>query len=311
MRSRFSVASCAIWAGPLMLIATFGLCPSVPAQTQTQTAPKPKPSVDAIHARMQAFSKAFDTADPSAVVGHWASEGEFVTAHGLTVHGHPALQDTFAQIFKKLPHARMVIDRDQTRFLSGGAAIEEGIIRVRSDASSSSLDARYKAILVQEGPNWLIARLEESPLGGPELNDLNWLVGEWTSGGQDQAADIRITYAWDTNKKFLNARFTVKEKDRAISGHQVIGIDPADGQIHTWSFEGNGGVGEASWTRDGDHWVLELIGTLPDGGTLIEKNILRRVNDNTFTIQSVDRSLDDKSISDMPPVKVTRVKPQG
>jgi hypothetical protein len=85
-------------------------------------------------------------------------------------------------------------------------------------------------------------------------------------------------------------------------------VDPATGALHTWTFEADGGVGEADWNRDGDHWVLDAAGTSSDGRQLTETNILRRVNDDTFTWQSVDRTLDDNTIPDLPPVKVTRVK---
>src|SRR5262249_51244376 len=104
-------------------------------------------------------------------------------------------------------------------------------------------------------------------------------------------------------------QFNIKEKGLALSGSQVIGVDPATGAIHTWTFEADGGVGEADWSRDGDHWVLEAAGTLTDGSTLTETNILRRVNDDTFTWQSVDRKHGDEVLPDLAPVKVTRVKP--
>ena len=67
-------------------------------------------------------------------------------------------------------------------------------------------------------------------------------------------------------------------------------------------------MGEADWIRDGDHWVLDAVGTQPDGRTLKESNILRRVNDDTITFQSTNRQLEDQDIADLAPVKVTRVK---
>ena len=67
-------------------------------------------------------------------------------------------------------------------------------------------------------------------------------------------------------------------------------------------------MGEADWIRDGDHWVLDAVGTQPDGRTLKESNILRSVNDDTITFQSTNRQLEDQDIADLAPVKVTRVK---
>src|SRR5262249_44111462 len=95
---------------------------------------------------------------------------------------------------------------------------------------------------------------------------------------------------------------------RTFIGTQVIGVDPRSGVVHSWAFEADGGFGEADWHRDGDHWVLDATGILSDGGVLKQTNILRRVDDDKFTWQSVNRTLDDSEIADLPPTKVTRVK---
>src|SRR5262249_4623400 len=122
-------------------------------------------------------------------------------------------------------------------------------------------------------------------------------------------AEIHTTYAWAPNKKFIHAQFTIKERDRTFVGTQVIGVDPATEGLHSWTFEADGGVGEADWNRDGDHWVLDAHGTLTDGRSLTETNILPRVNNDTFTWQSINRSLEDSELADLAPVKVTRLKP--
>jgi hypothetical protein len=38
--------------------------------------------------------------------------------------------------------------------------------------------------------------------------------------------------------------------------------------------------------------------------------VLRRINDDTVTWQSVDRFFGDEEIPDLAPVKVTRIKPE-
>ena len=64
----------------------------------------------------------------------------------------------------------------------------------------------------------------------------------------------------------------------------------------------------ADWSRDGDHWKLELAGTLGDGRRLTETNVVRRVNNDTMTFQSINRTLDGADFADLPPVKITRIK---
>ena len=100
----------------------------------------------------------------------------------------------------------------------------------------------------------------------------------------------------------------VAETERTFAGTQIIGLNPATAAIHSWTFEASGGVAEATWTRDGDDWILAVTGTLPEGGSLTQTNVLRRINDDTFTWQSVERMVGDAPLADLPPVKVTRVK---
>ena len=131
-------------------------------------------------------------------------------------------------------------------------------------------------------------------------------VGEWKSTGQD--TEVATTYAWNEGKTFLKVHFTIKEKDRTLSGDQFLGKDPATGEIKAWTFESGGGVGENVWNRDGDQWVVDATGTLADGNTLTMTNILTKVSDDLFTWQSINRALGDEELPDLAPVKVTRIK---
>ena len=47
---------------------------------------------------------------------------------------------------------------------------------------------------------------------------------------------------------------------------------------------------------------------LEDGNTVAATHILTRIDDDTFTFQSVERSTDGEALADIPPVRVTRVK---
>jgi uncharacterized protein (TIGR02246 family) len=263
----------------------------------------------AVRAAMQAFVKAFESRDAKAVAALWTAGGEFRNVDGVVVQGRDALEKGLTALFARTPEVTAEVRPEPVRFLANDAAIEEGTATVRRGRVEPAGPTRYRAVLVREGGRWLLAELRESPGPGPSINDLGWLVGEWKSVS-GQGAEIRTTYAWVPNQKFLQGRFTIQEKGLSLTGTQVIGVDPATGTLHSWTFEANGGVGEADWSRDGDHWVLDAAGTLTDGRPLTETNILRRVNDDTFTWQSIDRTLDDTALPDLPPVKVMRVKPE-
>jgi uncharacterized protein (TIGR02246 family) len=302
-----------------LVIAAFSFPGPIRAQpapkSGTQARPKsaeadPRPADRAaVRAAMQSFVKAFQSRDPKALAALWTSGGELRTVQGVEVQGRDTLEKGFTAFFARTPEVTAEVRPGSLRFLSKDAAVEEGAVTVRRGPVVPATQAHYRVLFVREEGRWLLAELHESPADAASIGDLAWLVGEWksTSG---QGAEIHTTYAWAPNQKFLQVRFTIKEKGLALSGSQVIGVDPATGAIHTWTFEADGGVGEADWSRDGDHWVLDAAGTLTDGRTLKETNILTRVSDDTFTFQSVDRSFDDQTVPDLPPVKVTRVKPE-
>jgi uncharacterized protein (TIGR02246 family) len=261
----------------------------------------------AVEATLESFVKAFESRDPAALAGHWTSGAEYHNLDGVTVQGREALEKGFAAYFDRTPEVSAELHPESLRFLADGAAVAEGSVTVRRGPVEPATRARYSALLLREDGRWRIAELTESPDDGDSVEDLAWLIGEWRSE-TGQGAEIRTSYSWAPNHKFIHAQFTIKEESLALSGFQVIGLDPATEALHTWTFERDGGVGEADWSRDGDHWVLDAVGSLTDGRTLTEVNVLRRIDDDTFTWQSIERVIDDEAMSDLAPVKVTRVK---
>lgn len=264
----------------------------------------------AIRGAMTSFAKAFQARDAKALASHWTTEGEHTTVRGVTIHGRPALEAGFTEFFAVTPEITADVQPESLRFLSSGSAIEQGTVTIRKGAAAAPTRARYEALLVQEENQWRLASLSESAEQGVSVADLDWLIGEWKStlgGNSGSAAEIHTRYAWDANKKFIEVTFSLKEGERTLAGRQVIGVDPATGSLHSWTFEANGGVGEADWSRDGHDWVLTATGSLPNGATLAETNILRRVNADTLTWQSTNRVLSGQEIADLAPVKVTRV----
>jgi uncharacterized protein (TIGR02246 family) len=262
----------------------------------------------AIGAAMQSFAKAFGAGDAKSLAGHWTAEGEYQNDAGVSVRGRAALESQFATFFTRAPEPKADVQPESLRFLADDLAIGEGVVTVRRGPAEPEGRAQYSVTFVRDGDRWRIAQLRESARHGTSVEDIAWLIGSWKSV-INQGAEIQTTYAWTRNKKFIHATFTLKEKELSLSGDQVIGVDPATGSLCSWTFEANGGVGEADWERDGDHWVLRSVGTLADGRTLTQTNVLRRINQDTLTWQSVDRSLDDADLPDLPPIKMVRSKP--
>lgn len=295
----------------VLLALAIGIPGWAAAQETPATRKPPAPAGDdaaGVHAFMSSFVKAFEARDAKGLAAHWTTEGEYANAQGVTVRGRAALEAAFASYFANTPEVTARVQSKALRFFSHDSAMDEGIVTIQRGPTDTPTEAQYTALLVREQNQWRLALMSEKDVEVDPVEALDWLVGDWVSAA-GQGAEIRTTYEWAPNKKFLYGKFTIKEPQFSASGLQVIGVDPETGSVHSWTFEADGGVGEADWRRDGDHWQLDVVATLPDGSTLRQTNIMRRINDDTFTWQSIERLVGDTDMADLPPVKVTRVKP--
>lgn len=305
------------------LVAVGAMLYGGPAMSQSKASDAAKPSEagkpaaeetrkedrEAVRKDLAAFVKAFESRDAKALAAHWTEDGEYRNDAGVELRGREAIQKAFATLFAATPEIKAEIRPGSLRFLSRDVAAGEGSVTVRRGAAETPTNARYTSLLVREEGRWRLAQLTEAEDDKVSIAELAWLVGEWKSTPR-AGAEIHTTYSWAPNKKFLKVQFSLKEKEIELSGTQVLGVDPATGTIRSWTFEADGGVGEGDWSRDGDHWTIEAQGTLVDGTTLTETNVLRRIDADTFTWQSVNRRLGETEIADLPPVRITRVKPK-
>jgi uncharacterized protein (TIGR02246 family) len=261
----------------------------------------------AVQKAADSFIKAFDGGDPKAVASFWTDQGEFIAGDDLTLRGRAAIEKAYVQFFTKYPKSKVVgIDVDSLRFVSRDSAVMEGHLKVLRGQADQATTSKFTTLYVREDGKWLMAVVREWPSGGDYLRDLEWMIGRWATKGDGM--DVDVTYEWEHDKAFIRSRFTIKDNAKTVSGSQMIGKDPATGTIRSWSFESDGGFGEAIWGRDGKKWVLEASGVLGDGGIMTATNILTPIDNNSFTWQSVNRAVGDNELPDVPPVRVTRVK---
>jgi len=295
-------------------IAAIGLLGAVMATILVvSTAGEPARKADEADIRKaaEALALAFEKGDPKAIGSFFTDEGEYVDDDGTTIHGRAALEKAYTEFFAKRPELKAETKTDKVRFLSKDTAVEEGTFTVR--AKDRPADAtRYSALYVREDGRWRIAMLKEwgdEKTKQPDLQDLGWLIGAWELDGPEQYA--RTSYEWSESKKFIVCKFTItQKKDKALfsTGTQVIGIDPAYGLIRGWTFSSDGGIGEATWTHDGDRWVIDSHATLADGSATSAVNHLTRAGDDGFTWRSVERTLQGERLPDIGTVKVRRIK---
>ncbi len=260
-----------------------------------------------IQEQREGFLKAFESGDAERVASFWTAGGELIDFDGSVYRGRSAIAKAYRELFGTKEKRRVDIQTDSLRFPSRDTAIEDGNLEVRVGKGEPTV-SRYSVLYVREDGKWLMALVREWPVETVSLRDLEWLIGTWVAKRDDVV--VHTTYEWMWNKSFIRVQFTIRQQDRTLSGFQMIGKDVASGDLRSWTFEGEGGFGEANWSRDGKKWILESAGQLTDGTTLTATNILMPLDQDSFTWQTVKRSIGSEEVEDLPPIKVTRVKPQ-
>jgi uncharacterized protein (TIGR02246 family) len=277
--------------------------PKQPAETRN---PQREADETAIRKATADLSAAIEKGDAKAIAALWTEEGELIGEDGTALRGRTALEAAYVQHLTKDPRTKVELSIDSIRFVARDSAIVEGHAQSQKGKADQPSSSRYSVLRVRENGTWLIALLREWPDEGVTLRDMEWLIGTWTA--KTDGGEISTTYEWDEAKKFIRCRFTVKHKENALSGTQLIGRDPRTGNLRSWLFESDGGFGEAEWSWDGKRWIQEATGVREDGGESTATNILTPLDKNSFTWQSIDRTEDGADVPNIPPVKVTRVK---
>ena len=133
------------------------------------------------------------------------------------------------------------------------------------------------------------------------------MVGRWVDEGDD--ATIVTDCSWTKNRKFLKRSFKVKvDEEVTLEGDQFVGWDPIAGQIRSWTFDSEGGIGEGRWIQDGNRWLVKASFVLADGARASALNVYTYVDGDTIRWQSTNREIAGELQPNIPEVTVVRQK---
>ena len=137
------------------------------------------------------------------------------------------------------------------------------------------------------------------------LDDLAWMVGHWVDQGED--VTITTNCSWTKNRKFLTRSFRVAiDNEVTLEGTQVVGWDPIERRIRSWTFDSEGGFGEGRWIHDGGRWLVKTSFVLASGDRASALNVFTYVDPDTFRWQSIDREVGGELQPNIPEVTVVR-----
>jgi uncharacterized protein (TIGR02246 family) len=288
----------------LMILAAVPVLATEPAKENAAAAEPLK--------TIASFEETFNRADAKGLAACFASEGEFVGPSGDRLVGRDKIEAAFTDFLAKHPKTKIRFDVVSCRSLADGVAVVDVVGEMTPAPRRLDAESASTVVLLKREGRWLIGSMHEVAGAEPShrlrLKDLQWMVGVWAEEASRGAT--RSECDWAKHGNYLIRKFTTAGENNAIlGGTEVIGWDPRAHRIRSWTFDSDGGFGESTWTRDGDHWVVRYSGILADGGDVSATHLITPVDANTITLQSKDRTLDGAKQPDLPEITIKRQLP--
>jgi uncharacterized protein (TIGR02246 family) len=282
---------------------------AAPADQASSQDSSQSPEFKAAEDRTQAYIAAYNKGDAKTLANFYAEDVDYIDKDGAEVKGRDAIQKLLAENFQANPGVKLEVTIDEVKLLSPDVLVNRGIATV-TPKDGAAVATRYVAIDVKKGDQWQVSQLTETEASPPnaysQLQALEWLVGTWEDKAGDQTVEAKIN--WVGDKNFLTRTFKVKGSDQnETDGWEIIGWDPERQQIRSWIFDSNGGFGESTWANDGEHWLIQASNVLPDGSHSTAEHVLTRVDDNKFTWESQNRTLNGELQPSLDKIEVQRL----
>lgn len=157
-----------------------------------------------------------------------------------------------------------------------------------------------------------LGQADGMPSNYEHLKDLDYLVGQWKAEGtapDGSEYTVLRSYKWILNKNFLSDELVVRVGDRQVWAFMgLFGWDPSEKKIKSWSANASGGLGQATWTKDGDGGTGEYSGITAGGQEVSAKHTIAATDEDAFTYSISDLKIGDNTPPDMK-FDFTRTKP--
>jgi len=265
----------------------------------------------AVASQVSLISKYLAEGDATKLAALWTVDGTYTDEDGIMLKGRTALEKRFKENIAEGGRHPVTFVQSPVQMLAETVALAEGVVS-RNEGLGDKPQTRYSIVFVKQDGNWLISTATETPLvvaseNSNRLSGLGWLIGEWSA--ERNGRSIKMKAEWTANNKFINCKYETKLAPDApvVESRQVIGWDPRVGQPVSWHFDSSGGFGHGDWSNEKNNWVVQAVGVDRDGNTTVATDILSAVAPDSFSWQSVNRSVDGFPYNDSAVLKVVRV----
>jgi len=282
-------------------------CPSDDKSPTEQ--PESSQDLAAIRAESEALVAAFNKRDAKAIAALWTEDGEYIDDIGRRFLGRDAIAKGYAAFFADNPKVTLRIMIDSVRLLSDSTAIEDGRAVVDPPPAGVPGFSKYSVVHVKVDGKWRMASVRdthvETPSGFRNVADLAFLIGTWIA--EEHGNKTESVCRWIANKSFVERKYTITAVDGTqTSGVQLIGWNPLDGHVQSWNFSPDGGHAVGIWSPQEGGWSAEMRGVTGDGVATTSVNTLRRLDENAYVWQSVQRTAGGIALPDTDEVVLKR-----
>jgi uncharacterized protein (TIGR02246 family) len=264
-----------------------------------------------------AFVAAYNAKDAKALGALWTENADYRDDTGLDYHGRDAIQRAYAALFAEHPEWKLSLTLESSRLVTPSVAINDGIAVISPPPAGPPGPNRYTATLVRQDGKWLIASVRESRVdvssNYSHLRPLEWLTGSWVA--KSPGRDTETTFAWTKGKNLIKRTFRITTSEngetKVTTGTQVVGYDANTDSIRSWLFDSDEAFSESVWSVEENRLIGQTTSLLSDGSSGRSTEILTRISNDEFTIQSTNRSVDGESVKDGDALHVVRVSASG
>jgi len=285
---------------------------SGPGAEPAEPAPEMTPEMAAVLANDRIYEQAYAKGDVAALAAFFTEDAEYTSDDGRLFSGRTAIEACLRDAFRANKGAKLSIRADSVKPLTPDVVVEKGSTLVVS-RTGDAVEALFAAIYVKKDGKWRISQLIETPMPeikpGDRLAELAWLVGEWEEADKEAGVTIHSRYQWARGGNFISRNVTVKRGgEPVLEGWQIIGWDPVEGGIRSWTFDDAGGYSEGRWTREGQRWLSREAGYAADGSRTAADNTISKTAEDRFFWESGNRTLDGDPQPGIGRIEIRRVK---
>lgn len=264
---------------------------SVPAQDPGSAALSPAEAEVAASAKK--LMDAFNQGNAAQVLDMFLPDAELIDEAGTVYVGKEEIGNLMKAFFERYPGVQTTSELESIRLVAGLAMVDGS--RSMSDKEGKSVSlVRFVSVWKKTDAGYKIVSLRDvnepiPPTPREALEQLSWLVGSWVNQGSD--GKVEMDYRWAEDASFIVGDLSVVAADgrQVMKSFQRIAWDASAGTYRSWTFDSDGGWGEATWMATDEGWALQSKAVTPQGAIGSATVTIAPESEDRFTIVGSNR----------------------